>query len=99
MLALIRDRLDVMNLHVRNHCVLLVEDDRKKMWRIMAIVEKYGLITMAKRKQYEFFRYCMNNQIKYSEYEHIKKNFQEWIGPRIEASPSSLFEKPRHFDN
>ena len=77
MLRLIRDGLGIMNLHVRHGCVLLVEDDKRKFKRIMAIVDKYGLILTSKKRQYRLFRYCLENEIKYTEYAHLKSNAPE----------------------
>jgi len=79
MLAYIRDTLKIMNLHVRKNWVLLVEDDKKKFRAIRNIIDKHGLILTLKRKQYAFFCYCIDNDVKYSEYLYIKSNLDGWL--------------------
>jgi LAGLIDADG endonuclease len=80
MCANIRQSLNVMNLHIRHGFIVMVEDDRKKLPKIMAIIDKYGLLLTHKRKQYTFFKYCLRNHISYSEYAHIKDLKDLWSG-------------------
>lgn len=80
MCAKIRQNLKIMNLHIRHGYVVMVEDDRTKISKIMEIIEKYGLLLTHRRKQYAFFKYCLNNRISYSEYAHIKSLKDLWSG-------------------
>jgi hypothetical protein len=82
MCAALRDHLGVMKLHVRNHVIVMVEDHRHHMPRLMAMVERYGLLLTARRKQYAFFRYCFRNNVTYTEYAHIKTLGSDWAGFR-----------------
>jgi hypothetical protein len=74
MLSLIRDSLQIMNLHIRNSNIIFVEDNSKKMYKIMTIIDKHGLLTLRKRQQYVLFCYCLKNSIKYTEYKYLKEN-------------------------
>ena len=80
MCAEIREKLGIMNLHIRRGFVILVEDHRVRLLSIMAIIDKHGLLITHKRKQYAFFKYCYNNRITYSEYAHIKELKNSWFG-------------------
>ena len=83
MCAQIREHLGIMNLHIRQGCVIMVEDHRVKLLKVMSIIDKYGLLLTHRRKQYSFFKYCYNNRITYSEYTHIKDLKQSW--PHFES--------------
>ena len=75
----LRDTLGIMNLHVRHGYVILVEDHKKKLPKIMQIIENNGLLTTHRQKQYIFFRYCFYSNITFSEYFWIKQNFDNWL--------------------
>ncbi len=81
MLSLLRDNLQLMNLHVRNNCVLLVEDRKDKLLKLLHLFSLYNytFITFHKYSQYLFFTYCIKNNITYSEYKYIKDNFNLWL--------------------
>lgn len=80
MCVAIRQKLRIMNLHIRHGCVILVEDHRAKLQEIMNIIDRHGLLLTHRRKQYAFFKYCYANQIRYSEYAHIKTLKDLWFG-------------------
>jgi hypothetical protein len=75
----LRDTLGIMNLHIRHGYVILVEDHKKKLPKIMQIIENNGLLTTHKQKQYILFRYCFYSNITFSEYFWIKQNFDNWL--------------------
>jgi LAGLIDADG endonuclease len=75
----IRQKLNIMNLHIRHGYVIMVEDHRAKLTRIMNIIDNHGLLLAHRRRQYAFFKYCYNNQIRYSEYAHIKSLKLTWF--------------------
>ena len=76
----IRQKLRIMNIHIRHGCVILVEDHRAKLQKVMNIIDRHGLLLTHRRKQYAFFKYCYVNQIRYSEYAHIKTLKDLWFG-------------------
>lgn len=95
----LRECLGVMNVHIRHGYIIMVEDDKKKLLQLMQIIEKYGLITTNRRKQYIFFRYCFYSNIHYSEYHWIKKNFAKWL-KLTPNSPFGILElKPNIIEN
>lgn len=75
----LRDTLGIMNLHIRRGYVILVEDHKKRFPKIMQIIDRYGLITIRKKKQYAFFRYCFDANVRMSEYFWIKQHFEDWF--------------------
>nr|YP_009546821.1 hypothetical protein [Ulva expansa]AYP41021.1 hypothetical protein [Ulva expansa] len=100
MCAKIRFKLGIMNLHIRRGFVIMVEDHRLKLLKIMAIIDKYGLLLTHRRRQYAFFKYCYTNQITYSEYAHIKNLNLSWFGfDCIDDYSSSLFLQLSHWPN
>lgn len=80
MCAKLRSELGIMNVHVRDDYVIMVEDHRSKILHIMAIIDNYGLLLMHTRKRYAFFKYCFINKLNYSEYAHIKTLADTWSG-------------------
>lgn len=76
MLSKIRDEIGFMNLHVRNNCVLLVQDDKKKLLKILELIDlhAYTFVSLHSYKKFFFFRYCLTNNVTYSEYFYIKFN-------------------------
>lgn len=79
MCVTLRDVLGIMNLHMRRGYVILVEDHKQKLPKIMQIIDTYGLITTHRKKQYKLFKYCFYSNVKMSEYVWIKQNFESWI--------------------
>lgn len=80
MCVAIRQKLNIMNLHIRHNCIILVEDHKIKLKRILRIIDKYGLLLTHRRRQIAFFKYCIDNNVRYSEYAHIKQLNQCWHG-------------------
>nr|WVH39669.1 hypothetical protein [Ulva dactylifera] len=99
MCAKICQQLGIMNVHIRRGFVIMVEDHRVKLFNIMAIIDKYGLLLTHRRRQYAFFKYCYNNQITYSEYAHIK-DLKSWFGFNcINDYNSTLLLQFNHWPN
>ena len=80
----LRDTLGIMNLHIRHGYIILVEDHKQKLPKIMKIIDDFGLITTYRKKQYVFFKYCFYSKIQMSEYLWIKQNPKEWEKVRPE---------------
>ena len=79
MLSKIRDEIGLMNLHVRNNFVLLVQDDKQKLLKIIEFidVQAYNFVCLHSYKKFFFFRYCLTGNITYSEYFYIKSNIDQ----------------------
>nr|AKF33548.1 hypothetical protein [Ulva sp. UNA00071828] len=99
MCAQISQQLGIMNLHIRRGFVIMVEDHRVRLLRIMAIIDRHGLLLTHRRRQYAFFKYCYNNQITYSEYAHIKDLKKSWFFNSINAYDSDLLLQLSHWPN
>jgi hypothetical protein len=80
MLSDMRNQLDMFNIHVRNNCVLLVEDDQQKLKKFIKLVNLFGGLLLTKcRKRFCFFEYALVNKITVLEYTAIKSN-PTWFG-------------------
>lgn len=91
MLSEIRDDLELFNVHIRHGYVLLVEDDQRKLKKLISLIDDYGGFVLTKvRKRYAFFKYALTRKIRYSEYESIKNN-ESWFG-YLEILPFSCDE-------
>ena len=98
MCVMLRNKLGIMNLRIRKGSIILVEDHKQKLPKVMQLIEKNGLITEKRKTQYAFFKYCFSSQIQISEYLWIKQHFQKWVdwqfpdGQLLEFQASSIQE-------
>ena len=72
MLIKLRDHLKCMKVHVRHNAVLLIENDKKALHKLCILFDKHPFLTQHKRKQYAFFKYCLQNTPTFSEYMGLK---------------------------
>lgn len=96
MLTEIRDDLNIFNVRVRNNYVLLVEDHRDKLERLIRLIDLSGGFLLTKvRLRYCFFKYALKHKITYSEYEATKSN-TEWFGYQkiVPFSYKDILDKP-----
>ena len=80
MMMRLRQALGFMTVHVRNHQVLLIENDQGRLKRFISLIQRHGLILDHRRKQYVFFHYCFTQRVNYSEYAKIKQYGDHWKG-------------------
>jgi len=80
MLSLIRDELGIFKVHIRKDFVLLIEDDRRQLLKLIELIDTFnGFLLVKTRKKYHFFKYALMHRITFSEYFAIKCN-PDWFG-------------------
>ena len=77
MLSFFRDHFNLMHLHVRHNSVLLVEDDKSKIFNLIFFfnLSPYGFFTSLQRNLFFFLCYCLKFNVTFSEYVYIKRHF------------------------
>ena len=80
MLSYLQQRLGVMRVHVSGSCVLLVEDHRQRLPRVMALIPRYGSRTTHRRRQYALFRHCFRAQLSLPQVRRLKARGLAWRG-------------------
>ena len=74
--ATLKQQIGFLNLHVRHGYVLLIQDDQKKLHKLIKLLDTYPFLTQKMHLDYTFFKYCLFTKPSLSEFSFLKENKQ-----------------------